>query len=88
MKKFNKAVTNKNGTGRAQFSYTLEVLPQILFPGHDSDVKIHAINVDYSRNIINFHATGVPGVPPTPEGSESYSVAYEQGHFTFAGGKK
>lgn len=87
MKKLNKTVTNKNGTGRAQFSYTLEVLPQILFPEHDSDVKITAVDVDYSRNIVSFYATDVPGIPPTPEGSESYSVAYEQGHFTFAGGK-
>lgn len=88
MKKLDKTVTNKNGAGRAQFSYTLEVLPQILFPGHDSDVKIHAVDVDYTRNIVSFYATDVPGAPPTPEGTECRSVSYNQTQFTLGGGQK
>lgn len=88
MKKLDKTVTNKNGTGRLVFSYTFEALPQVLFPGDNFNAKITSISVDYSRNIVNFYVTGVPGVPPTPEGSEPTSASFQNNIFVINGPKK
>lgn len=68
---------------KVQFSYTLEVLPQVLFPNHPGDVKITSVNVDYSRGIITFYADGVPQAPIRPEGQECVEIYYDNGQFIF-----
>jgi hypothetical protein len=62
---------------KVQFSFTLEVLPQVLFPGHTGDVKISSVNVDYSRNIITFYVDGVPQAPDRPEAQECVEIYYD-----------